>query len=293
VQDACRVFGYSKQAYYQSIDRCESKAFDEYLIVELIREKRTIWKKGSGRNLFACLQTDFSRHGIRIGRDKFFRLLRENGLLVRRKSRRTRTTNSYHHYHRFPNLIEEVIPDGPNQIWVSDITFVWCGKEQSFLYLFLITDMYSRKVVGYALGQTLEARWAVQALLMAIVSQGPDSLEGLIHHSDRGIQYCCAEYTGLLLTYTIQPSMTQNSDPLENPIAERINLTLKDEFMENYKDGYQNKAQAMKEIPINIEFYNQERPHSSIERLTPNQAHSRTGPLQRKWKNYYTKKTVL
>jgi transposase InsO family protein len=293
VQDACRVLGYSKQGYYKSIERRETKAFEEYLIVELIRQKRTIWKKGSGRNLFACLQGDFALHGIGIGRDKFFRLLRENGLLVRRKSRRARTTNSYHHYHRFPNLIEGLNPDGPNQVWVADITFVWCRKEQSFLYLFLITDMYSRKVVGYALGQTLEASWAVQALQMGISNQGTGSLEGLIHHSDRGIQYCCGDYTGLLFTYKIQPSMTQNSDPLENPIAERINLTLKDEFMDNYKDGYQNKAQAMKEIPVNIAFYNQVRPHSSVERLTPNQAHSRTGPLERKWKNYYSKKTVL
>lgn len=292
MQDACRVFGYSKQAYYKSIERSETKAFEQYLIVELIRQKRKIWKKGSGRNLLACLQGDFARHGIRIGRDKFFRLLRENGLLVRRKSRRARTTNSYHHYHRFPNLIEGLSPDGPNQVWVSDITFVWCQKEQGFLYLFLITDMYSRKVVGYAIGQTLEASWAVEALQMAI-SQATGSLEGLIHHSDRGVQYCCRAYTGLLFTNKIQPSMTQNSDPLENPIAERINLTLKDEFMDNYKDGYQNKAQAMNQIPVNIEFYNHVRPHSSIERLTPNQAHLKTGPLERKWKNYYTKKTVL
>lgn len=291
MQDACRVFGYSKQAYYKSIARVETKAFEEYLIVELIRRKRLIWKKGSGRNLFASLQGDFALHGICIGRDKFFRLLREQGLLVRRKSRRARTTNSYHHYHRFPNLVEARSPDGPNQIWVSDITFVWCRKEQGFLYLFLITDMYSRKVVGYAIGQTLEARWAVQALQKAL-KQTARSLEGLIHHSDRGVQYCCGDYTGLLLAYEIQPSMTQNSDPLENPIAERINLTLKDEFMDNYKEGYQDKRQALKEIPINIAFYNQVRPHSSIERLTPDQAHSKTGPLERKWKNYYKKKTV-
>lgn len=292
MQDACRVFGYSKQAYYKSISRKEKQAFDEYLIVELIREKRRVWKKGSGRNLFACLRADFALHGISIGRDKFFDLLRKHGLLVRRKSRRSRTTNSYHHYHKYSNLIEGLSPDGPNQIWVSDITFVWCQQEQSFLYLFLITDMYSRKVVGYAVGQTLEARWAVQALLMAMEGQDPDSLEGLIHHSDRGIQYCCGDYIGLLSLHNIQPSMTQNSDPLENPIAERINLTLKDEFMENYKDGYVNKAQALIEIPVNIEFYNQIRPHSSIEWLTPNQAHSRTGPLERKWKNYYTEKSV-
>ncbi|MCH2449339.1 MAG: IS3 family transposase [Gracilimonas sp.] len=187
--------------------------------------------------------------------------------------------------------MEDMFPEEPNQIWVSDITFFWCQQEQCFLYLFLITDMYSRKVVGYAIGQTLEASWAIAALQMAI-DQSTRALEGLIHHSDRGVQYCCGDYVEVLSIHKIQPSMTQNSDPLENPIAERINLTLKDEFMENYKEGYYNKAQAMKEIPVNIEFYNQLRPHSSIERLTPEQAHSKTGPLQRKWKNYYKKKVL-
>lgn len=286
------MFGYSKQAYYKSINRIETKAFDEYLIVELIRKKRSIWKRGSGRNLFTCLQQDFALHGIRIGRDAFFRLLRDNGLLVRRKSRRANTTNSFHHYHRFSNLIEGLNPDKPNQIWVSDITFVWCRREQGFLYLFLITDMYSRKIVGFAIGQTLQAKWAVDALQMAI-NESTASLQGLIHHSDRGIQYCCGDYIELLFKYQIRPSMTQNSDPLENPIAERINLTLKDEFMDNYKNGYPSKEQAMKEIPRNITFYNQVRPHSSVERLTPDQAHKRTGLLKRKWKNYNNKKTVL
>lgn len=285
------MFGYSKQAYYQSINRAETQAFNEYLIVELIHRKRKIWKKGSGRNLLACLQGDFARHGICIGRDKFFDILRRNGLLISRKSKRARTTNSYHHYHRFANLIAEAVPDGPNQIWVSDITFFWCRKQQCFVYLFLLTDMYSRKVVGWALGETLEAKWAIQALQMAIdASDGP--LKQLIHHSDRGVQYCCGAYIELLTAHKIQPSMTENSDPLENPIAERINLTLKDEFMDNYKEGYPDKAQAIKQIPLNIAFYNQVRPHSSIERLTPDQAHSKTGPLERKWKNYYHKKLV-
>ena len=285
------MFGYSKQAYYQSIARKEKQAFDEYLIVELILQKRIIWKNGSGRNLFACLQGDFALHGISIGRDAFFEVLRAHGLLVRRKSRRARTTNSYHHYHRFPNLIEGLSPNGPNQIWVSDITFVWCRNEQCFLYLFLITDMYSRMIVGYAVGQTLEAIWGGQALQMAI-DQATESLENTIHHSDRGVQYCCGDYIGRLSLHAIRPSMTQHSDPLENPIAERINLTIKDEFMDNYKEGYQSKTQALKELPVNIEFYNQVRPHSSVGRIPPAQAHVKTGPLERKWKNYYTQKPV-
>jgi len=281
----------AKQAYYKSISRAEKAAFDEYLIVEIIRQKRRVWKKGSGRNLLACLQEEFTRHGISIGRDKFFVLLRKHELLVRRKSRYARTTQSYHHYHRYENLIEDLVPDGPNQVWVSDITFVWCRTEQCFVYLFLITDMYSRKIVGYAIGQTLQARWAVQALRMAI-DQSTGVLDGLIHHSDRGVQYCCGDYIELLTAHKIQPSMTQNGDPMENPIAERVNRTIKEEFMEDYKKGYLSTAQALEEIPVNIKFYNQIRPHSSVNMLTPNQAHSKKGFIPRKWKNYYTQKTV-
>jgi transposase InsO family protein len=285
------VFGFSKQSYYKSISRAEKAAFDEYLIVEIICQKRKIWKKGSGRNLLACLQAEFTHHGISIGRDRFFALLRKHGLLVRRKSRYARTTQSYHHYHRYGNLIENLLPDGPNQVWVSDITFVWCRSEQCFVYLFLITDMYSRKIVGYAVGRTLQSRWAVQALKMAI-DQSTGALNGLIHHSDRGVQYCCGDYINILSTHHIQPSMTQNGDPLENPIAERVNRTIKEEFMDDYKQGYSSRAQALKEIPGNIEFYNQIRPHSSVNMFTPEKAHSMNGLIPRKWKNYYSQKTV-
>lgn len=285
------MFGYSKQAYYKSIARGEKKAFDEYLVVELIRRKRRVWKKGSGRNLLASLQEDFARHCIQIGRDKFFELLNKHGLQVRRRSRRTRTTNSWHLYDKYPNLIKGFIPQQANQVWVSDITYVWCQAELCFVYLYLITDMYSRKIVGYAVGTSLHAHWAVQALQKAISGVGA-SLQGLIHHSDRGVQYCCGDYIALLKVYDIQPSMTTGGDPLENPIAERVNRTIKEEFMENYKQGYQNTAQALKQIPVNIQFYNEERPHSSIGMMTPNQAHSMVGSIPRKWRSYYKLKEL-
>lgn len=287
IEGACRLLGYSKQAYYKSIARKEKQAFEEYLMVELVRAKREIWKKGSGRNLFASLKEDFVRHRIKIGRDKFFVLLAKYGLLIRRRSRKARTTQSEHHWRKYPNRIKELTPDGANQVWLSDITYVWCQAEQCFVYLFLITDMYCRKVMGYSVGTTLEARWAVAALKMALELCGP--IQGLIHHSDRGIQYCCGEYMKVLKKHQIQPSMTQNSDPLENSIAERINRTLKEEFMDNYKTGYRSMAQAVEEIPRNIAFYNEHRPHQSIDMLTPNQAYTRTGYLPRKWKNYYKK----
>lgn len=292
VEQSCGLLGYSKQAYYKSLQHLESKAFDEYLILELIHKKRKVWKKGSGRNLLASLKNDFSQHDIKIGRDKFFDFLRTHNLLIKKKNRRAVTTNSYHHFHRYPNLIKELIPDKPNEIWVSDITYVWVQQEGCFLYLFLITDMYSRKIIGYSLRKNLKAEGAIEAIKMAIKQANGMSLTQTIHHSDRGIQYCCNTYTKLLKKYAINISMTENGDPLENAIAERVNRTIKEEFMDNYKLGYESISLATREIKRNIAFYNEIRPHRSIEMLTPNQAHQRTGHLERKWKNYYKNKTL-
>jgi putative transposase len=291
IEQSCGLLGYTKQAYYKSLQHHESKAFDEYLILELIHQKRKIWKKGSGRNLLASLKDDFSQHDIKIGRDKFFDLLRAHNLLIKRKSRRAVTTNSYHHFHRYRNLILGLIPDKPNHIWVSDITYVWVQQEACFLYLFLITDMYSRKIIGYSLRENLKAKGAIEAIKMAIKQTQGMPLTQTIHHSDRSIQYCSNTYTNLLKKYSINISMTENSDPLENAIAERVNRTIKEEFMDNYKSGYESIGIATHEIKRNIAFYNEIRPHRSIEMLTPNQAHKRTGRLERKWKNYYKNKT--
>jgi len=291
IEQSCGLLGYTKQAYYKRLQYHESKAFDEYLILELIHQKRKIWKKGSGRNLLASLKDDFSDHDIKIGRDKFFDLLRAHNLLIKRKSRRAVTTNSYHHFRRYPNLIRELVPENPNHIWVSDITYVWVQQEACFLYLFLITDMYSRKIIGSSLRKDLKARGAIEAIKMAIKQTKGMALTQTIHHSDRGIQYCSNAYTNLLKKSSINISMTENGDPLENAIAERVNRTIKEEFMDNYKSGYQSISIATREIKRNIAFYNEIRPHRSIEMLTPNQAHQRTGKLERKWKNYYKNKT--
>ena len=284
---ACQLLGYSKQAYYKRLTTLDNSAFDEYLIVELIGQKRQRWKKGSGRNLLSCLQKEFSQHNIQIGRDRFFDLLRKHNLLIKKKSYRAITTNSYHFFRRYPNKIKEVVPLRPNHIWVSDITYVWIQQADCFLYLFLVTDMYSRKIVGYHLAEDLKATGAVLALKMALDQDGLYSHEEIIHHSDRGIQYCSHQYTGLLEAHNIKISMTENGNPLENPIAERINKTIKEEFMDDYKQGYDTLKKAKYEIPKNIDFYNNERPHRSIEMLTPNEAHQRRGHLKKMWKSYY------
>ena len=292
VQQACGLLGYSKQAYYKGFQNKEEKAFNEYLILELIRQKRSLWKKGSGRGLLASLKDDFELHQVKIGRDAFFELLKKHGLLIKRKSRQAITTNSYHFFHRYPNKIKNLVPQRPNQVWVSDITYLWVQKEVCFVYLFLITDMYSRKIIGYSISENLKAIGAINALNMAIKQTGEVDLSQTIHHSDRGVQYCCYAYTKVLLKNKINISMTENSDPLENPIAERVNRTIKEEFIDDYKSGYPSMKSAMTQIPKNINFYNASRPHSSIERLTPNQAHKREGILERKWKNYKRSKLV-
>lgn len=278
------MLGYTKQAYYKRLGLMETRFMNEELILELIRHKRKQWKKGSGRNLYAALRPDFKKHSIKIGRDKFFTLLRENNLLKTRKKRAVKTTFSYHHFHKYPNIIRDKVPLKSGEIIVSDITYIWIKNIESFAYLFLITDLYSRKIIGYCLSDSLKAESAVKSLKMAI--KQIDS-KGCIHHSDRGIQYCCNDYTELLIKNKMLISMTENGDPLENAVAERVNRTIKEEFTDEKTLCFESLQKGLKEIPLIIKFYNEERPHRSIDMLTPEQAFKMTGELKKHWKNYY------
>jgi transposase InsO family protein len=284
VKELCGLLGYSKQSYYKRLRQKEKAVLQDDLIVELVKSKRKLWKKGSGRNLLAAMQGDFAAHNISIGRDRFFDLLREHNLLQKRSRRRAYTTNSYHHYHKYPNLIKDKEPTGPNQIMVSDITYVWLTEIEGFAYLSLITDMYSRKIIGFDVSDTLEASGALRALKMA--TRG-NNVKGCIHHSDRGVQYCCHDYTNYLKSRGIAISMTENGDPLENAIAERVNRTIKEEFTDNKTISFNSLIEAQRELPKFIHFYNTQRPHRSVEMLTPEQAHQKQGPLKRYWKTYY------
>lgn len=291
METLCRMLGYSKQAYYKKLHNMEDKKMNESLIIELIKRKRKLWKKGSGRNLFAALQTDFNEHGIKIGRDKFYDFLRDNGLLMKQKKLKTITTFSYHHYHKYPNIIRDITPLKPGEIIVSDITYIWISKPENFAYLYLITDVYSRKIIGYYVSDNLKAESAVKALKMALtnINKPKEST----HHSDRGIQYCSHKYTKLLTKNGINISMTENGDPLENAIAERINKTIKEEFTDEKTLSFREFNQAKKELPKFIKFYNNERPHRSIDMNTPAKAFNMTGVLKRKWKAYYKKKDKI
>lgn len=237
-----------------------------------------------GRKIYYLIKPDLERLGIKMGRDALFDLMEANKLLVTKRKRRHITTNSNHVYKKYPNLIKGIEPTGPNQIWVSDITYIKSGQE--FLYLFLVTDAYSKKIVGHKLAKTLDSMHAVNSLQDAI-KNNCQSMSGLIHHSDRGIQYCSKEYINVLKSNNIAISMTENGDPLENPIAERVNGILKDEYLNKYQ--YLTAAEVKKSINI----YNTTRPHLSCDMLTPELAHLRSGKLNRRWKNYYKKSVNL
>ena len=236
------------------------------------------------RKIYDLIKPDLDVFNIKMGRDALFDLLASYGLQVKKRRRTHVTTNSNHPYRKYPNLIRGIEPSRPNQIWVSDITYIRTSND--FKYLFLITDAYSKKVLGYRLAQTLDSKHAVNSLQDAIERTGKP-ISGLTHHSDRGIQYCCGDYIKVLKKYEIKISMTENSDPLENPIAERVNGILKDEYLFQYYDL------TTTQLDNAIEKYNNKRPHLSCDMITPELAHLSSGKLKKRWKNYYKKQVIL
>ncbi|MFA6401293.1 MAG: IS3 family transposase [Salinivirgaceae bacterium] len=281
----CSLLGYTRQAYYQHKKQLEKESLQHDLLIDQVLNIRKKQKRIGGRKLLFLLEPFIQEHHISIGRDAFFDLLSERCLLVRKRKRnKPITTFSDHWMRKYPNLIEGFYPTAPNQLWVSDITYIVVGG--GFAYLSLITDAYSRKIVGFYLSVGLSAEGCIRALEMAL-RNNKDDLGRLIHHSDRGSQYCCSDYVGILNDNFIRISMTQNGDPRENAIAERVNGILKDELLEK---SYANYGQAVKCISVAISIYNHQRPHGSIDYLMPIEAHFRSGELKRRWKNYYSKK---
>lgn len=280
------MLGYSKQAYYQRIKYQQQEALDRSLVISLVQEARVCWKKGSGRNLYCYLREDFRKHRLKIGRDKFFDILRENGLQIHRRRHRVKTTDSNHPYYKYPNLIKELIPLKANEIWVSDITYVWIKEQNSYGYLSLVTDLYSHRIMGYHLHNSLKAEGPLKALEMAVKTAGKANVRGCIHHSDRGIQYCCHAYVAKIKGLGIMPSMTEQGDPKENAVAERVNGIIKNEFTTDVEMCFATFEESTKQLKLFIDFYNNKRPHGSIDRLTPLKAYSMEGELKRTWKNY-------
>jgi putative transposase len=256
-----------------------------------VQQQRVIWKRGSGRNLHKSLEEKFKEHNLKIGRDKFFNFLREHKLLIRPKRFRTKTISSFHHFNKFDYLIKDKIPIRKNEIWVSDITYIWLRPKGKFCYLSLITDLYSRKIVGYCLHKDLSTEGCLDSLKMAL-SQRQKTDGILTHHSDRGVQYCSHAYVELLKKNEVQISMTQSGDPLENAVAERINKTIKEEFTTERQMSFRSLKNAKETMDKIVKFYNTERPHRSVEWMTPLEAHETKGELKRHWKTYYKKRKL-
>ncbi len=230
------------------------------------------------------MQDFLAAHKFQIGRDTMFDLLAQRGMLVtKRKRRGCVTTLSKHRFKKYPNIIRDFIPIAPNQLWVSDITYI--HLPNSFAYLSLITDAYSRKIVGFYLSKDLTAKGPLQALRTAL--RANSNIAGLIHHSDRGVQYCCDAYVKQLKDKKIKISMTENGDPLENAIAERVNGILKSELLEEVFASFET---AQREVAVACSTYNHLRPHGSIDNLKPAQAHQKAGEIKKRWKNYWQPK---
>ena len=248
------------------------------IVLKLVKEIREDLPRAGVPKLHFMLQGKLAAHGIKMGRDALYQLLGEHGYLLRYRRRKPYTTDSNHRYKKYPNLIREIkYLTQPGQLWVSDITYL--RLKESFAYLSIITDAYSHKIIGYCLHPTLHSDGPINALLLAAKSkQG----EALIHHSDRGSQYCCADYVELLEHYRIKISMTEKGDPYENAIAERVNGILKEEFL--LSQTFASFAEAETAVNKGIEKYNHIRPHDSCDKLTPVQAHSQNGFLRKRWK---------
>jgi transposase InsO family protein len=284
----CGLFGMTRQALYKHINKQKKVLIEDHIVIQLVFEIRKDHPKMGTRKIYYLIKNDLQAQGIKMGRDALFDLLAEHNMLIRKRKRTVKTTNSNHWFRKYPNLTQELTLSRPNQLWVSDITYV--RTRSSFNYLFLLTDGYSKKILGYQLSHNLDSRNAVKCLEMALKTLCKP-LIGLIHHSDRGIQYCSKEYVNLLQDNNIRVSMTEKGDPRENPIAERINGILKDEYLT--VDNTDNKQISMDQLIRVIGIYNEQRPHLSCNMLTPEQAHNQSGVLKKRWKTYKKEKLNL
>ncbi len=265
IEDVCIVHGLSRQAYYQWKRREIEQNYEEEIVLQLIHEKRKRQPKLGGRKLHRSLKSRFKKIGFKIGRDRFFKILSENGLLVEYKRRYAKTTNSSHMFRIYENLIKELVIYKPNQVLVADITYI--DTMEGFIYLSILTDVYSRKILGFDVSDSLSVEGSIRALKMTL--KAVKKTEGIIHHSDRGIQYCCKEYTKTLKESAIRISMAEKGNPYENAIAERVNGILKIEFLLNEK--FRTKTDAVLAVKESIKIYNEERPHMSLGYMTPSE----------------------
>ena len=251
IKNICNCFNLKRDAYYKYNRRVKQRKSFEQELLHIVKKRRKSLPREGVRKLMKSLNNDFEIQQLKVGRDTLFKVLREHRMLTLRKKYSARTTNSYHRFYKYNNIIKDVKITRPNQVWASDITYIRTIK--GFCYLALITDMYSRKIVGYDISDSLELKGCVRALNKALYQA--KNIKGLIHHSDRGIQYCSNIYTQILKRKRIDISMTEENHCYENALAERVNGILKDEF---YLDQtFTNVAHAKRAAKNAIKLYNE------------------------------------
>lgn len=259
----CQCFDLKRDAYYKYISRADKRLKTGQKIVEIVKQRRKSLPREGTRKLMKSLNADFKQANIKVGRDTLFNILRKHNMLIHRKKAHHKTTNSFHRFYKHKNIIKDMKITQPNQVWVSDITYI--RTINGFCYLALITDVHSRKIVGYDLSDSLELAGCVRALQKALKQSGKRSPQ--VHHSDRGIQYCSNIYTNILIKNNIKISMTEDNHCYENALAERVNGILKDEL---YLDQtFDNLTYAKKVAKNAIYLYNNKRLHLSLNFKTP------------------------
>jgi putative transposase len=287
----CGLFGKTRQGWYDALKRADEEQVWDVLLYNEILGIRKNQPNAGLRKLKKMLLPFCEAWGIKLGRDKLADFMRENCLFIRKKAYKVQTTHSFHRFHKYPNKTKGLILTRRNQLWVTDITYVRLqDKKGEFAYLTLITDAYSRKIVGWCLFKSLSTQGCLNALKQALTTLTKAETSDLIHHSDRGIQYCSDAYTSILTHFkygSIQISMTENGDPYENALAERMNRTIKEEMLNNRI--FATFEQAKEAIDRAIKEYNEVRPHQSLNFLTPQKAHNMTGDIPKRWKKYPVK----
>ena len=263
LETICAIHGVSRQAFYHYQQHQATERLKQEIVLQLVCQVRARQPRIGVRKLYQLLKPQFDKLDCQLGRDALFRLLREHGLLIAASRRGHSTTSANHRFHRHPNRITDLVVDRIHQVFVADITYL--QTLDGFVYLALVTDLFSRKIVGFDVSDSLSVEGAIRACKMAIKPvTAPDTL---IHHSDRGVQYCCQAYTQLLNSRGVQLSMTQNGDVYQNAVAERVNGILKIEFLLNHT--FKSIHQAIDNAKQSISIYNNERPHLSLGYQTP------------------------
>ena len=284
----CRLLGVSKQAYYKHIDKVLPRLAEESFVVEFIKKVRRKDPGIGGNKIWLMYRTRFGKEKS-VGYNRFYDIIEQFGLKVRKCKRRVGTTDSRHNLPLYPNLVKDLIPSRPCQLMVSDITYIRLLKSSpkddfTFCYLSIVTDYYTKEIIGYSVGDTLEAKHPQAALEMALKHYRGKELSGLIHHSDRGAQYASYAYTARLKDCKIGISMTESGNPKENAVAERVNNTIKNELLRGMK--FHRLAEVKSAVKAAVEFYNHERPHWSLDGMTPSQAAGCQGELKKRWVSY-------